>query len=207
MQRARATGMEDENPYAPPRSALKTRDQRLLELLESGEAAWRDGKTLIVRKGAELPDRCVKCNAPAHGYRLRRSLSWHSSVWYLVVLINILLYVIVALIVRRTGKVAAGLCPRHRARRAWAIALGWLTALAGFGSCIAGALLWDVRQNSVASPSAPILLGVGLILFVGGMIGGIVGSRVLVPNRIDKNLIWLTKLSPQYLATFPDWNA
>jgi hypothetical protein len=39
------------------------------------------------------------------------------------------------------------------------------------------------------------------------MIGGALGARVLVPTRIDKNFIWLTKVSPEYLASFPDWRA
>src|SRR5438045_334031 len=41
---------------------------------------WRDGKTLVMMKEAFLPDRCVKCNGPANGYRLRRRLSWHEPI-------------------------------------------------------------------------------------------------------------------------------
>jgi hypothetical protein len=39
------------------------------------------------------------------------------------------------------------------------------------------------------------------------MIGGSIGARVLLPDRIDKHFIWLRKVSPEYLATFPYWSA
>jgi hypothetical protein len=31
------------------------------------------------------------------------------------------------------------------------------------------------------------------------------GSRVLVPRRIDEHYVWLSHVSPEYLAEFPDW--
>ena len=37
--------------------------------------AWRDGKTLMVPKGAILPPQCVKCNAPAEGDTIRRNFT------------------------------------------------------------------------------------------------------------------------------------
>jgi hypothetical protein len=187
--------MDDFNPYAPPKSLDLERDR----LLEDPDLAWRDGKMLMVRKGAMLPDRCLKCNAPARGYRFSRSLSWHSPAWILVFLISPLLYVLVYFIVRWRGRVTVGLCPGHRKRRARAIAIGWLTAVAGLGSIIASALVPD--------RFTPITITAGLVLLLGGIIGGLVGSRVLVPRRIDKNFVWLGKVSPEYLAAFPVWHA
>jgi hypothetical protein len=42
------------------------------------------------------------------------------------------------------------------------------------------------------------------VLILTGFIAGAAGSRILVPARIDKQFIWLTKLSPVYLASFPE---
>jgi hypothetical protein len=106
--------MDEFNAYAPPKFAESDEGG----LLEHANAAWRDGKLLMVRKGAILPDRCLKCNEPAEGYQFK----------------------------------------------------------SGFG------------------------------LFSAGLIVGMVGSRVLVPARIDRHFIWLSKVSPLYLATFPDAN-
>ena len=154
---------------------------------------------LVVRKGAKLPDRCLKCAAPARGYGFSRSLSWHKPVWALTSLISLISCTPVYLFVRWRARVTVGLCPRHRRNRARAIALGWLAALAGLGSIIAGGMVSDSLQ--------PIALIGGIVLLFVGMICRAVGSQVLVPRRIDKHFVWLSKVSPDYLAAFPDWSA
>ena len=68
---------DDNNPYAAPKADALVKDRHL----DSSSDAWRHEKMLVVRKGAELPDQCLKCAAPARGYRLSRSLSWHKPVW------------------------------------------------------------------------------------------------------------------------------
>ena len=73
------------------------------------------------------------------------------------------------------------------------------SVLAGLGSIIAGGMVSDSLQ--------PIALIGGIVLLFVGMICGAVGSRVLVPRRIDKHFVWLSKVSPDYLAAFPDWIA
>jgi len=190
-----ATVIDDDNPYAAPMADVLVKDRHL----DSSIDAWRDGKMLVVRKGAELPDRCLKCAAPARGYRFSRSLSWHKPVWALTFLISPILYALVYFFVRWRARVTVGLCPRHRRNRARAIALGWLAALAGLGSIIAGGMVSDSLQ--------PIALIGGIVLWFVGMICGAVGSQVLVPRRIDKHFVWLSKVSPDYLAAFPDWIA
>jgi hypothetical protein len=79
---------DDNNPYAAPKADVLVKDRRL----DSSSDAWRHEKMLVVRKGAELPDRCLKCAAPARGYRLSRSLSWHKPVWAPTLLSSIILY-------------------------------------------------------------------------------------------------------------------
>jgi hypothetical protein len=198
--------MDDENPYAPPKYGQLDRDL----LQENPNAAWRDKGLLMARKGAVLPDRCLKCNGLAEGYQFRRSLSWVSPYWLVtVLLVGPLLFAIVFFIVRRRGKVTVGLCPLHRKKRARAIALGWLTALAGIGCIIATGMAMDHHTSIGISSNRflPIGIGVGIVLLLVGMIGGAVGSQVLVPTRIDKDFIWLSKVSPGYLASFPDWRA
>jgi hypothetical protein len=196
-----ATVLDDDNPYAAPKAEVLVKDRHL----DSTSDVWRHGKMLVVRKGAELPDRCLKCAAPARGYRFSRSLSWHRPIWFVLFFFNWLLYLIVYFFVRWRARVTVGLCPRHRRNRARAIALGWLAALAGVGSIIAVGMFSDTGQ--VSRSFQPIALIAGVVLFFGGIIGGAVGSQVLVPKRIDKHFVWLSKVSPEYLATLPDWNA
>ncbi len=150
-------------------------------------------------KDAELPDRCVKCNAPANGYRLKRNLSWHPPVWYFLILISLLVYIIVALVIRHTAKIQVGLCEEHRRQRRWAIALGWIGSLAGIGLIAFSASLQDTQWF-------PIGLVLGLLFFFGFLIYGISVSQVVAPKKIDKRFVWLKKVSPDLLAKLPDWN-
>jgi len=51
-----ATVIDDDNPYVAPKAEVLVQDRHL----DSSTDAWRDGKLLVVRKGAELTDRCLK---------------------------------------------------------------------------------------------------------------------------------------------------
>ena len=68
---------------------------------------------------------------------------------------------------------------------------------------------WDRSSpgGMVSDSLQPIALIGGIVLWFVGMICGAVGSQVLVPRRIDKHFVWLSKVSPDYLAAFPDWSA
>jgi hypothetical protein len=80
--------MDELNPYEPPKAV-----QTFGELAPTGEGdTWRDGPLLVFRRGGQLPDRCVRCNAPAAGGRFRRII--------------------------RSIPIDTGLCPKHR-RLAW----------------------------------------------------------------------------------------
>jgi len=107
--------------------------------------------------------------------------------------------------VRWQGRVTVALCASHRKNRARAIALGWLAALAGVGLMIFAGMSSDIGR--ISGSHLDIAVATGIVLVLGGLIGGMVGSQVLVARRIDKHFIWLGKVSPDYLATLPDWNA
>lgn len=190
----------DENPYAPPKADAVEDARHLNDYAE----AWRDGKFLVVRNGADLRDRCLKCNAPAEGYRFSRRLSWHRPGWLILFVVNWFLYLLVYFVVRWQARVTVGLCPVHRESRRQAILAGWLAAFVGFITILVGASWID--GLGPAPPSVGIALLIGLLLILGGIIGGILGARVLVPVRINEHYVWLSKVSPQYLAELPDWN-
>jgi hypothetical protein len=149
-------------------------------------------------KDAALPDRCVRCNQPADGPRLRRNLSWHPAAWYVLLAISPLLYIIVALIVRKTAKIEVGLCEEHRARRRRATTMGWLVSLAGIALMIGLGVAAPDQYTGMG-----ILIGV-VVLFI-GILHGVIGSQVTPPKRIDKRFVWLSQVSPDYLAQLPAW--
>ena len=55
---------------------------------------------LVLHKQAPLPDICLKSNLPATR-RLKRNLQWHHPAVYLALLVNLIVYVVVAMIVQK----------------------------------------------------------------------------------------------------------
>ena len=70
-----------QQPQAPAGIVLE--DGYVMPPPPSFGGVWRDQSTLVMTKDATLPDYCVKCDAPANGFRLKRNLSWHEPALYL----------------------------------------------------------------------------------------------------------------------------
>ena len=189
--------MSEVNPYAAPLSEPGLDAQ----IIQPTGGIWREANTLVLWKDAVLPDRCVRCNAPANGRRLVRKLYWHEPAIYLILvlmflcgLIGAIVYAVVAMIVRKKAVVAIGLCDRHYARRVHSIIAWWLITLACAG------LLWyglrSVDRNAWAIVAA-------VFIFLGNLFFAVAISRPVVPARIDDHYVWLKKIHPDYLAEFP----
>ncbi len=178
------------NPYAPPSADLSRGPTR-----EGEDTLWRDGRILVMRRDSVLPDRCIKCNEPALGYKLRRVLYWHRPAWYWLLLVSVLIYAIVAMIVRKRATVEVGLCPVHRQRRYLAVALGVLALFGGLGGCIAYA------QESDA------VIYLGIILAVAGVAIAGFGHQVVRAAEIDDNYVRLKGAGADYLSPLPDVRA
>ena len=157
--------------------------------------AWRSNRQMILRPETALPDRCVRCNAPANGFRLKRNLYWHPPLYYLLILINILVYAIVALCIRKKAVIHIGLCETHRAQRKWFIAGSWLAALLGLILLIAG-----IAENG------GYLILFGIILLLGAAICGAAKGPVVSPAKIDREFVWVKGVGQSFLADLPEWS-
>lgn len=162
--------IQDDNPFASPQS------EPLDHVYSSrSEGLSADGRVLWASVNAEFPDRCVKCNAPAGGFRLKRTLSWHPRWVFLLIFIALLLYVVIALVCRKQATYHIGLCEMHREKRR-------VFQTIWFGIAALGGL---------AIPLAFYLenLMVGLVGGVGGFLGlliAMVGSQVISAARITE---------------------
>ena len=169
-------------PYATPFAAPVVYEQ---------EAAWRDGKVLVVRKGAVLPPTCIKCNASVwDGRSMRRQVYWHHPALYLLIFAGILVYALVALIIRKNGVLFVSLCPAHRQRRLMMMSIAWALGLGGLFSVIFGAV------NDL-----PWLMLAGLVMFIAGIVVGLF-TQLLRPKRIDNHFMWLGGCSAEFLSQF-----
>jgi hypothetical protein len=157
---------------------------------------WRDGKLLVMHRNAELPGRCVKSNQPAEGW-LRRKLTWHNPLLYLLIFISLLVYIIVALIVQKKADIRIGLTQARLSRRRISIAVGWLSFLGGIGICIAGGVIGEDLFL--------IFLILGLVTSFGGAIYGLMASRMVSATKITDEYVWLQGIHPDYLDQLPTW--
>ena len=118
------------NPYRPPEAPVV--DRGTGEDAD-GVAVWRDGNAVVAVRDRAFPPRCVKCNAPVQKQEMHaRSFYWHTPWLYLLILLNILIYAIVAMAVRKKTRHDVALCAQHLRRRRIFIAIGWSWPLAIF---------------------------------------------------------------------------
>lgn len=155
---------------------------------------WRNKSVLVMTKQAPLPDRCVKCNAPTH-HKLKRNLRWHHPALYILIVGGFLFYVLLALVLSKSATINVGLCETHSAARKRNILITWMLGL------LACASFYFAVAADLAS-----LFFVGLTLLLSAVIYGIVKARVVAPQKIDDQYVWLTGLNANYLAQFPDWS-
>lgn len=108
-----------------------------------GKGVWREGDVVVIRNGSSLPDRCIRCGGPFH-LRLDHTFYWHNPLLYLLVFLNILIYAIVASVVRKKSFVQLGLCEAHALQRRRGLHLAWGTAGIAIGG-LALSLAWRVE--------------------------------------------------------------
>jgi len=180
-------------PAQPTPAGIVLEDGYVLPPPPSG-GVWRDNSTLVMVKEAPLPDRCVKCNAPANGVRLRRRLAWHSPVLYLLIFVAVLIYAILAAVLSKRATIYIGLCAEHVQGRRKKIAVGWILLAGGLISIVVG-----------FAYEYPIIGLLGFAVFLFALVWLIMVSRVVTPKKIDDRLVWLNGINSAYLSQLPPW--
>jgi hypothetical protein len=156
---------------------------------------WRRNKQLVTCSETPFPDRCVKCNAPANGFRLKRVLYWQHPAYYLLLLINLLILFIVVLIVRKKAVLNIGLCANHRALRQQTILIGWIGALGGLALAGIGGIAFKSGW----------LIAVGIIVFLVAAIYGGVRGPMISAAKVTKENVWVKGVHRDFLAELPEW--
>jgi hypothetical protein len=158
-----------------------------------GLGLWRQGKRLVTRSETPFPDRCVKCNAPANGFRLKRVLYWQHPAYYFLLLCNLLILLIVVLIVRKKAVLRIGLCEAHRKQRQLAITACSVGILGGLAMLI----------GSAFAESGWLALA-GLVIFLTGAVWGIAKGRTIAATKIDKENVWVSGICRDFLDQLPE---
>jgi len=182
--------------YAGPRMAFHQRE------------VFYDGTGLVMAKGCYPPDRCIKCNEPTHGYIWSKTMYWHHPAFYLLILFpGLLVYLIVALCVRKSAKVTVGLCPIHRAARTRRVLIATVSCLLGLGLLIGAPILSSENPFHMTRDSRQTMTMIGIIggtvILLAGLIYTAVGVAVVTPRRIDDQFVYLTRAGVPFLSTLP----
>src|SRR5262249_21825817 len=142
-----------------------------------------------------LPPQCIKCGARANGKPVVKTFYWHHPALYLVILAGVLIYAIVAIVVRKSIKVAVPLCAEHAKRRSIAVTLAWVLPLIGFADIFVLSQL-NVNGGIIA------LLTVGLLL--AGMVIWAVVAIPMRPTMIAATRGEFTGVCATFLEQFPE---
>lgn len=181
------------NPYAPPQSD----PQASFGQTYANAGVWRTGDLLVMQKGASLPDRCLVCNQPA-SVQFPKKMYWHHPAVYLLILLNVIIYLVGALIVRKKADVVLPLCAEHAAKRKRAATIA--TLLMVFGVVL---IIGSCSQAGTNEDLFLALIGIGFLVLLAGAIVLSVGANLIVPKKIDDYYVWLRKVSASYLAALP----
>lgn len=181
---------------------------------------WRDGRKLVIPRNGLLPDRCVRCNQPAEGYRVNTTYTWrHPALSFLlpvlgllivpfvaktgpffsavkaeiVVAVVLVICLLISFVFSRSSKMGIPLCARHRKRRI----LGSAAAMAG--------VIVVVAISAGAVPRLRPIFAFTLFLGAASAIALILAIRLLVPTRITRSHVFLTGACEEFLAELPRW--
>jgi hypothetical protein len=187
------------NPYAAPQIAGY---QPNMPGVGQNQFAglWRQGDVLVMHKLAPLPDICLKSNQPATR-RLKRTMYWHNPLIYIILLISPLIYIIVALIMQKTATINIGLTEEWFARRRRRMLFAWSTVLLGAALFAGGIAL----ANNDADQAGVILVIAGLLIPLAGLIFGLVACRLVTPQRITDQYVFIKGVHRDFLNRLEPW--
>lgn len=151
-----------------------------------------------MHKLAPLPDICVKSNKPATR-RLKRNLSWHHPWIFLTILLHILVYLVLALALRKTATIYIALTDEWFAIRRRRIIIAWTLVLISVVLFIASIAL--VGENDLFALGIPL----GIVLLIGAMIYGLISARMVSAKRMTDEFIWLKGVHPEFLNRLQVW--
>lgn len=175
-----------------PRALEKLREGVIL-----GAGPWRDGTHMVMEKSTPLPDVCLKCGAPPVK-KVKKTLSWHDPLLYLVILAGPVIYLIIALCLRKTARIFVPLCADCNGRRKRNIAI----TILGLASSVAAFVVAGSVNNSDFSV-AMALSGVGLVLLT---LLWVALTQFVLPQKITDTHAWVKKAGTPFLDRLPQWN-
>jgi hypothetical protein len=186
------------NPYASPQVGG---GYMPLPQQAGMQGLWREGNLLVMHKMAPLPPICVKSGQPATQW-LKRKLTWHPPWIFVLILLHILIYAVVALIMQKKATIQIGLTDEWKGRRQTRMLIAWGTGLGGIALGVLGIVLGNQGRGWEGYFFLTLL---GLLLMLGAAICGLLACRLVSPYRITDQYLWLKGVHPSLLDQLPIW--
>jgi hypothetical protein len=166
----------------------------------AGSPIVRQGSTLMLPRPMPgqpviLPSSiCIRCGRPADGKAVSKTYYWHHPAVY-IALLSPIIYIILAVALRKSMKVTVPLCAQHAQRRSIGITLAWVLPLVGIADAI-------ILPQFKVDAGVVVLITVALIL--AGIITWAVVSNAIRPRKIDQFHGEFTGFCEAFLAQFPE---
>jgi uncharacterized membrane protein len=153
-----------------------------------------------------LPPRCMRCGE-APSLTKAKKFSWYPSWVYLLILVHLLVFLIVAAIMTKRMRVPVPLCEKHKNHFLWPTLLGvaallLLLAVIFGGIALAGALEGELDPDAQGVFFTVWFVG-GLGLFLAVLITAcVVQARTIRPTEITDRGMTLTNVAREFVGAF-----
>lgn len=171
----------------------ETRAMRPESMPHDGDL-FRNGKDLIVRRGAKLPTICLKCGRPATGF-IKKKIYWHPSWLLALVLLGLWPYFIAVLVMRKSMGLNLPLCEAHRKRHR-------LLQILSAAALVVGLFLLVLSFYS-STDEAPAIAGIGALFLLLGLISWAVKNMLLTATSIGDEFGVFRGASATFLERIP----
>lgn len=149
-----------------------------------------------------LPRMCMQCGAEAVTER-KKNFSWHPQWVIILILVNLLIYVVVAMVLTKRMSVRAPFCDKHQNHwrwRAWFIWLGLvLVCVLGIGGLVLFNVLNERARGRGSDLGGFVCLAVGAIGLIWLIAAAIVQNSAIRPTEITDDGITLTHVCQEFV--------
>ena len=189
---------EQANPYQPPQS-----ETTAARTDSDGNGLWQDGDKLVMRKGARLPNVCVKSGKATTEPGIVRRFSWVPR-WipFTMLLGGPIAVAMFALFLHQKCKLDIPLSTdeRLKRRRGKLLARSIIAATILYFIFVSLFIRYPIRP---ADDWIPFAFAAGLLPFAIGVYFEVKHDKVVQITRISKTHIWVKGVHASILASLP----
>jgi hypothetical protein len=147
---------------------------------------------------------CLRCGVPS-SQRVRRQFSWYPRWLVVLVLVNLLVFAIVALVMTKRVTVEVPMCDRHRNHwlKRLLINLGVFVG----GVVVSGVAVWWANRSAGPDAAGLAVLAVMVSLLGWLVTAAICGQTAIRPTKIAEHDFTLTGVADGFLAAMSEHRA